>query len=102
MRSIVILVLLIIFNISQPAIADRFSGNSDALDHKQLQESCYVCQKFFLKQTNLFQAYRIRAACLALAKNECCENFRLVNMSVLNIREEMKNLRHLNHGIDLI
>ena len=73
MRSIVILVLLITFNIFRPAMADRISGNSGALDHNQLRESCYVCQKFFLKQTNLFQAYRIRAACLALAKNDCCE-----------------------------
>ena len=76
MRSIVILVLLIIFNISRPAIADRISGNSDALDQNKLRKSCYVCQKYFLKQTNLFKAYRIRAGCLALAKNEFCKNFR--------------------------
>ena len=100
MRSNVISMLL---SISIQAIADPFStGNCHALDHNQLQKSCSVCQKFFLMQTDLFQAYRIRAACLALAQNECCENFRLVKMSVLNIVEEMKNLRHMNHGIDLI
>ena len=95
-------VISIMLSISIAAIADPCSGNCHALDHNQLQKSCSVCQKFFLMQTNLFQAYRIRAACLALAQHECCENFRLVKMSVLNIVEEMKNLRHMNHGIDLI
>ena len=102
MRSNVISVLLSISFISMPAIADRISGNCHALDQNKLQNSCSVCQKFILMQTNLFQVYRIRAACLALAKQDCCETFQLVKISVLNIVEEMKNLRHMNHGIDLI
>ena len=99
MRSNVISMLL---GISIAAIADPFSANCHALDHNQLQKSCFVCQIFFLMQTHLFQAHRIRGACLALAQNECCENFRLVKISALNIVEEMKHLRHMNHGIDLI
>ena len=102
MRQIVILVFMIILNITKAAIADRIPRNCIALDYNQLRKSCSVCQNLFLMQKNSFQVYRIRAACLTLAKNECCKNFRLVKISDLNIMEKTKNLRHLRHGVDLI
>ena len=102
MRQIVILVFMIILNITKAAIADRIPRNCIALDYNQLRKSCSVCQNLFLKQTNSFQVYRIRAACLALAKNECCKTFKLVKISDLNMMEKTKKLRHFRHGVDLI
>ena len=102
MRPIVILVFMIILYITKPAIADRIPRNCNALDYNQLRKSCSVCQNLFLMQKNSFQVYRIRAACLTLAKNGCCKNFRLVKISDLNIMEKMKKLRHFSHGFDII
>lgn len=102
MRPIVILVFIIILYITKPAIADRIPRNCNALDYNHLRKSCSVCQKLFLMQKNSFQIYRIRVACLTLAKNGCCKNFRLVKISDLNIMEKTKKLRHFSHGFDII
>ena len=91
---------ILIISFSSVTKTFGFEGKCRALNQIQLKKSCFVCQKYFRYHDLHFQGFQIQVACLALARNECCEYFRLAKKLIVNNRVQF--LRHLNHGINLI
>ena len=85
---------------STPLVFAAKTEKCDVLNSSQIHKSCSVCFKYLKNENRNFQGYRIRVACYTLSLNNCCKHLRLeVSNSESNI---LQNLRHLNHGIDLI